>query len=113
MIPLKSSNPTTSTEELEKFSQYTDRVFKEVGGKIYIGENEVSDQLRGILRDQAENFLTSQLWEVLYSSAVTEAYELALKQSGKSGDIKEDVRFAKALHHWAHFMRNVIIKLAK
>lgn len=103
----------TSTEELGVYSDFEQKVFREVGGKIFIGQFEVTDQIRGILRDQAENFLTTQLWEILHASIVNEAYELALKQSGKSGDIVKDVQFAKALHHWAHFMRNVIVKLAK
>lgn len=113
MIPPKTLSPATSQEDLEKFNDYSSKVFKELGGVVYIGEVEIPDQLRGILRDQAENFLTSQLFEILHSSSINEAYELALKQSGKSGDIKEDVRFAKALYHWAHFMRNVVTKLAK
>lgn len=113
MNPKEQSNQTTLEEDLAKFNDYSNKVFRELGGVIYIGEVEIPDPLRGILRDQAENFLTSQLFEILHSSSINEAYELALKQSGKSGDIREDVRFAKALYHWAHFMRNVVVKLAK
>lgn len=102
-----------SADQLEKFSDYSGKVFRESGGVIFIGNTEIPDPLRGVLKDQAENLLTTQLWEILHSTAVVEAYELALKQSGKSGDIAEDVKFAKALHHWAHFMNNVIVKLAK
>lgn len=106
-------NQPTLEEELERFKDISNLVFKENNGVITIGGEEISDQMRGILRDQAESFITSQLFEVLHASAVGEAYDLALKQSGKSGSIETDVRFAKALHHWAHFMRNAIVKLAK
>lgn len=106
-------NQHTLEDQLEEYKDYFNLVFQEKNGVITIGGEEITEQMRGILRDQAENLLTTQLWEVLHASIVNEAYQLALMQSGKSGDIEKDVRFEKALHHWAHFMRNVIVKLAK
>ncbi len=83
------------------------------GSQIYIGGELVTEQMRGILRDQAKTFQTTNLFEVINATIVTEASNLALLQSGKSGDIKEDVRFAKALYHWNHVMKNMINALAK
>lgn len=105
----KTQNQPISQEELEEYSDYEQKVFREVKGTIYIGQHEITEQMRGILRDQSENLLTTQLWEILHASVVNEAYEIALKQSANF----DQVQFAKALHHWAHFMRNVIVKLAK
>lgn len=92
-----------------KFTDAESRVFIERGGTVYIGREPVTEQMRSVLRDEAEHIQSSRLWEILNASVLNEAYSLALIQS-KDFD---NVQFAKALHHWAHFMRNVVHTLAK
>lgn len=98
-----------SEKSLPKFTEIERHIFAERGGKIFIGGIEVTPQLRSILRDEAEYIQHSRLWEILNASIVNESYSLALIQS-KDFD---EVRFAKALHHLAHFVKNVVHSLAK
>lgn len=69
--------------------------------------------MRDILRGQAQQFQTTNLYEILDATITDEAYRLALNESGKSGNIEQDVRFAKALYHWNHVLKNIIHALAK
>lgn len=94
---------------LPSFTSLQERVFTEVGGSIYLGREKVTDNMRGRLRDEARTFQKTELWEILNASATNEAYNVALIQSKNF----EEVQFSKALHHWGHFMRNVITILAK
>lgn len=92
-----------------RFTDAGSRVFVKRAGTVFIGQEPVTEQLRQVLRDEAEYIQHSRLWEILNASVTNEAYSLALIQS-KDFD---SVQFAKALHHWAHFMRNVVHTLAK
>lgn len=94
---------------LPSFTDIQDHVFKASGGIIHIGGEQIKDDLRSILRDEAEYIEKSHLWEILNASVTNEAYILALLQS----EDFESVRFAKAMHHWSHFMRNVLHILAQ
>lgn len=94
---------------LPKFTDVESHVFTEHGGAIYIGKEKITEQLRGVLRDEAEYIQKSRLWEVLNATVTNEAYTIALIQSANY----EHVLNAKQLHHWAHVMRNVIHILAK
>lgn len=97
------------SEKLPSFTEILDHVFRESGGKIFIGGIEVTEQLRNVLRDEAQYLQHSRLWEVLNASLTNEAYDIALIQSSDF----DSVRFAKALHHVAHFIRNVVHTLGK
>lgn len=97
------------SERLPSFTEVEQHVFAERGGNVFIGGIEVTPQLRSTLRDEAEYIQSSRLWEVLNASILNEAYDIALI---KSKDF-DQVLSAKLLHHWAHFMRNVIHTLAK
>lgn len=99
----------TSGKSLPNFTDVQNHVFEEKAGKIYVGGLEVTPDIRGILRDEAEYIQNSRLWEILNASVTNEAYTAALIQS-KDFDA---VLSAKMLHHWGHFMRNVIHILAK
>lgn len=103
--------PTTEeqTEPSPDFRVVQQRVFASTGSRIFIGQHELTADMRDALRDQAKNLETSQLWEILSASITQEAANLALIQSQNF----EQVQFAKALHHWRHFMQNVIHTLAK
>lgn len=98
-----------SEKSVPKFTDVESHVFTEHGGKVFIGKEQVTDQLRSVLRDEAAYIENSRLWEILNASITNEAYNLALIQS-KDFDA---VAFAKALHHWAHFIRNVVHTLGK
>lgn len=117
---MKQQNQSQISSELdllekskEDFLSLESKVFLQKGLNIYIGGELITEQMRGILRDQAQNFQTSNLYEILNATIINEASNLALLQSGKSGDIEQDVRFAKALHHWNYVLRNMINALAK
>lgn len=94
---------------LPDFSQMEQRVFAAIQGRIFIGKEEIKPDVRSLLRDQAKSLQTSQLWEIMNASITQEAANLALIQS-KDFDA---VQFAKALHHWGFFMRNVVHTLSK
>lgn len=110
---MKKSQENTQQDQLEEslpsFLSLEDKVFKEVGGTIYLGREKITPELRSILKDQAKYMQTSQLWEILNASVVNEAYTIALIQS-KDFD---QVLSAKMLHHWQHFLKNIIHTLAK
>ncbi len=111
----KKKSPHISVpEQLEqstpKFLHVEKRVFTILpDGRMFIGQEKITDQLHSLLRDEAKNLQTMRLWEILNASVINEAYNLALIQS-KDFD---SVQFAKGLKHWSHFMMNVIHILAK
>ena len=94
---------------LTNFLELENKVFKQKGSNIYIGGVLVDEQMRGILRDQAKSFQTTNLYEILNATITNEAATLALIQSATF----EHVQYAKALHHWNHVLRNLIHALAK
>jgi len=94
---------------LPKFLEIEERVFTIVGKDFYIGTEKMDPVIRSLLRDEAKSIKNSRLWEILNASIVNESYNLALIQS-KDFD---EVRFAKALKHWSHFMINVVHTLTK
>lgn len=97
----------------DDFISIESKVFLEKNGQIYIGGELVNETMRSLLRDQAENLKSTNLYEILNATIINESAQLALHQSGKSGDIKQDVLFAKALHHWNHVLKNMINALSK
>ena len=104
------------SSQLPSFIDIESRVFYQgknrdgsLNGKIYLGKEEINDAMRSALRDDAKMILSSRLWEVLNASVLNEAYTLALIKSQNY----DHVEFAKALHHWLHFMKNVMFVLEK
>lgn len=95
------SAPDFTSSELKVFSVY--------GGKIYIGREEITPEKLSILKEEAKYIEKTELWEILNASVTNEAYTIALIQSLDF----ESVKSAKMLHHWGHFMRNVIHILSK
>lgn len=76
---------------------------------MYIGREKIAEDLRGALRDEAEYLLRSRLWDVLQASIEQEAINLALIQSAEWNHVLS----AKQLHHYRHFINNVIHLLAR
>lgn len=96
-------------------SNIKNSIFHEKNGKLFIGGEELSSEVGEILKGEAEIFLNSRLFEILNSTIVNEAYDIALIQSGKEDfkDIKNQVISAKMLYHWNHVLTNLLIKLSK
>ena len=97
------------SEKSVDFLLIQENVFKEKDGKIYLGGKLIPEDTLKVLREQARYLETSQLWEVMNSTIINESSDLALRQSENF----EQVRFAKALHHWGHVFRNIIHQLTK
>lgn len=85
------------------------RVFRVAGNKVFIGGQELTPDIRGLLRDQSKYIITSQLWEVFNAAIINESADLALVQS----EDWEHIIAAKMLHHWGHVFRNALYVLAK
>lgn len=101
--------PARPQKPAPDFSTISSRIFATANGDVFLGKKKISPDLRAALRDQARALQSSQLWDILDASITNEAANLALIQST---DFSQ-VRFAKALHHWNHFLRNVVHTLAK
>jgi hypothetical protein len=109
---LKNSQLSLEQDQWEKsinFVELEKRVFSQKGTNIYIGGELVSDTIRGILRDQAKSFSTTNLYDILDATITNEAANLALIQSANF----DHVQYAKALHHWNHVLKNMINALSK
>lgn len=108
-------SPPTSQEEPEpssptiEYEAIAPRIFNVQGGVVFIGGRPVTPEIRSLLRDEAKYLQQTQLWEVLSASLVNEAIDMALFQSSEW----DHVLAAKQLHHYTHFVRNVIHTLSK
>lgn len=97
-------------ETLPDFREIEDRVFHVAkDGTIFVGREGLTEDIRSVLRDEAEYIKNSRLWEIVSASIEQEAIELALLQSSNF----DHVLSAKQLHHFRHFVNNVIHILAK
>lgn len=76
---------------------------------LKIGNEVIGEQLRQVLRDEAEYFLKSRFLEILNATIVNETVSMALIQST---DFKH-VDSAKMLYHWNHVLKNMLVLLAK
>ncbi len=83
-------------------------IFKEKNGIIYIGGQEINSQMRSILRDQAKNFQTTQLFEIIDATVINESFELA-----NQANTLEHVQYYKALIYWNKILLKMINALAK
>lgn len=93
------------------FKALEERVFKkdEKTGVISIGGKPLTVEMSGLYKDQAANLLTTQLWEVIEATVVSEAFSLSLKSSLNW----EHVQFAKALDYWHTIVSKTLVTLAK
>lgn len=85
------------------------RIFKESGGSIFIGKEQVTPQLRSLLRDEAQYITESRIWGLISEALANEAAALALLES----TTWDHVQFAKAEHHVFHVIRNLLAACAK
>lgn len=97
-------------ERLPDFSEIQKHIFeKRKDRSIWIGGEKIKPEIRDLLRDQARNIGTSQLWEILNASIVNEAVNLALLQSANY----DHVQYGKALWHYCNFINTVVGLLAE
>lgn len=94
---------------IPSFISLEEKVFREDKGKIYIGREEITPEMRDLLREQARYIKDSKLWEIMNSTIINEAYTHSLINSLDF----EAVKSAKMLHHWSFVMQNIIYKLTK
>jgi len=90
------------------FAELESRVFSDEKGVIRIGGEEVRPEIRELLRDQAESFLRSELFEIVMATIYTESARLALQST-----MGTHTEFAKALYYWNTSMRKMFTRLAK
>lgn len=83
-------------------------VFVEKNNVIYIGGEAITEQMRSLLRDQAKQLQSSNLYEIINATATDEAHRLFL-QSGNM----DHVQYAKALIYWNKVLVKMINALAK
>lgn len=100
-------------DQLETFNKISEKAFLIKEGKILIGGIEPSAEVLRVLKDQAFSFQTTNLYEVIRSTILNEAYDIALNQSGKSGSIEHDVNYAKMMKHWQYVVDNILLNLSK
>lgn len=114
----KSMNPPQSSTVISEVQQVQQEVsqsrdylnsFEERAGKLFINGEELVEPLRGLYRDQARQFITSQLYELIQGTVQKESNDMALLKSQNW----EHVLSAKMLHHYAHVMKNTMYLLAK
>jgi len=84
-------------------------IFEAKNGKIFIGREEIKPELLDVLRTQAHNFKTSELYDTFHATLLNESYDLALNQSQNW----DHVQFAKALKHMVFVLDNMLLKLKK
>jgi len=96
-------------DQLVDYNKIELNTFKEVNGKMFIGNEEVKPELLDVLKTQAKNLSTSEIYEIFKSTLINEAADIALNQSQNY----EHVLFAKAIKHWVFVMDNIIMKLSK
>ena len=104
--PKKKESPDSTIQELKLNSS---KIFSEVKGEIFIGGEKIKPEIRAILKEQAKYLETSNLWEILQTTILNEANNLALKKSNKW----DDILYAKALYYWGDFFLIMINKLKK
>ncbi len=100
-------------DQLETFNSISEKAFLVKDGKVFIGGIEPSAEVLRVLKDQAFSFKTTNLYEVMRSTILNEAYDIALNQSGQSGNIEKDVNYAKMMKHWQYVIDNILLNLNK
>lgn len=91
-----------------QFNKLQERVFSDNKGRLLLGGEEIKPELRDVLRQQAHNLKTSDLYDILRSTILNESANIALIQSKDY----EQVQFAKALYHWQFVLDNILNKLS-
>ena len=96
---------------MDSFNDIAERFFKvdEKTKKLLIGNQEIPDVLRSVLKDEALYIQKSRLWEIIQATIVQEASTAALIKS----ENWEHVLIAKSLHRWGYIVKNLLHALVK
>lgn len=105
---MKSQSQNSLNLDQQKVSKFENLVFLEKNGQIYIGGELVTEQMRSLLRDQAKQLQSSNLYEIVNATIIDEGHRLFL-QSGNM----EHVQYAKALIYWNQVLAKMINALVK
>lgn len=81
---------------------------KTKAGDIYIGGHKISAELKAILKDQARNFRTTNLFDIFNATIINESSNIALIQSTEYSHVE----CAKMLFHWNFVLKNMVDDLA-
>jgi hypothetical protein len=100
--------PMNEDQHQLQFNKLQERVFSDNKGRLLLGGEEIKPELRDVLRQQAHNLKTSDLYDILRSTILNESANIALIQSKDY----EQVQFAKALYHWQFVLDNILNKLS-
>lgn len=92
----------------ERFDTLENRVFLKKNDKIFIGQNQISDELHNLLHRQAIDFQHTDLYDILHQTTVKEARDMAILRAKNY----EESRDAQMLYHWHTFTKNIIDNLA-
>jgi hypothetical protein len=84
-------------------------VFEKKNGVVYMGGVLIDEDLLDTIEQQARDWKTSQLYEIIQSTCINEAIDCALIQSTDF----EAVVAAKMLYHWSLKFKDIIDILAK
>jgi hypothetical protein len=76
-------------------------------GQVLIGGETLKPEIRVLLKDQADNVLRSELYDIFYATIANEASRLALQ----SGSL-EHLQYAKALKYWNDTMKKIYTVIA-
>lgn len=99
-----------SQDRQEEFniSYLESKVFFEKSGEIYIGGEKITPQMRDILRDQAKQLQSSNLYEIINATVKDESFKL-FSQAGTL----EHLQYAKALLYWNKVLLKLVNALVK
>ena len=97
------------TSQIPSFTDSESRVLTFIGSTCYLGKEKINPEVLRVLKDQAENFKTTELYEFFRATVQNEASNLALIQATNW----ESVQFAKALWHWQHVLDNILQSLTE
>lgn len=107
----KKSQPISEPDQLGtsvNLKELERHIFFEKDGDIYIGGEKIKHELRSLLKDQAEYFQKSNLFEILEATATDESIKLIFKSANM-----EHVQYAKALQYWNNIFIKMINALVK
>lgn len=76
--------------------------------KMTIGGMPITPQMKDLYKEQARYLLTSNIWEVIEATVISEAGNLALKSSADW----QHVQFAKALDYWHTIVAKMLRQLS-
>lgn len=79
------------------------------GGKMFLGGDEIKPEIAEILRTQAQQISTSQLYEILKATIIKESIDIVFNQAKDW----ESVLFAKSLKYFVDTFDIILVNMGK